>query len=109
MALQRSRDENKTPAEAGEGGAAAGKPAATPIKVYSHAGYKRDERPRAFELEGRRLTVLRVKKTWQEESAASGRRKTVFRVHAHDGRSYDIALDGATGQWTLEPFNRKRT
>lgn len=84
------------------------KAAGKPITVYSYSGFKKDERPRAFELDGKRLTVLSVKKTWQEESAEGRHRKTVFRVHAHDGRNYDIALDASTGKWTLEPFSRER-
>lgn len=79
-----------------------------PVTVHSYSGFKGEERPRAFELEGRRLTVLSVKKTWQEEAGQGRRRKTVFRVHAHDGRSYDLARDANTGEWTLEPFARDR-
>ena len=74
-----------------------------PITVHSYSGYKKDEKPRAFELEGSRLTVLSVKKTWQEESAKGRHRKAFFRVHAHNGRTYDIALDEGSGEWTLEP------
>ncbi|MBE0428547.1 MAG: hypothetical protein IBX61_01590 [Thermoleophilia bacterium] len=75
-----------------------------PITVHSYSGFKSDERPRSFEIEGKKLTILQVKKTWQEESSKSRRRKTFFRVYAHNGRMYDIALDEGTGQWTLEPF-----
>jgi len=80
---------------------------AKPITVLAYAGFKRDEKPRAFELEGKRLTVLSVKKTWQEESEQGRHRKTYFRVHAHNGRTYDIALDSNTGEWTLEPGLRE--
>ncbi len=90
--------------------AGAGKPAkkAAPLVVHSYSGFKGEERPRAFELDGRRLTVLSVKKTWQEEAEHGRRRKTIFRVYAHDGRSYDLARDANTGEWTLEPFARDR-
>ena len=105
MAIEQNKN-NETSEE--HGGETGGKSGVRPIKVYSHAGYKRGERPRAFELDGRRLTVLSVKKTWQEESGSGGRHKTVFRVHAHDGRNYDLSFDGATSEWSLEPFDRGR-
>ncbi|MCL4474096.1 MAG: hypothetical protein M1455_09205 [Actinobacteria bacterium] len=98
--------EKKKQTEAGESGGASGpgkKRAGKPIVVHSYSGFKSDEKPRAFELDGNRLTVLSVKKTWQEESAKGRHRKTYFRVHAHNGRTYDIALDEGSGEWTLEP------
>ncbi len=75
------------------------------IIVHSHSGYKKDEKPRSFELDGRRLTILAIKKQWQEESEKTRGRKSFFQVHCHDGRSYNIALDEGTGQWTLEPWS----
>ncbi|MHB8792949.1 MAG: DUF6504 family protein [Thermoleophilia bacterium] len=81
--------------------------AGKPITVHAYSGFKKDEKPRAFELDGKRLTVLSVKKTWQEESAQGRHRKTCFRVHAHNGRTYDICLDAGSGEWTLEPELRE--
>lgn len=78
------------------------------MAVHSHAGYKRDEQPRSFEIDGRRLTVLAVKRTWKEEPQEGGRRRTFFKVLAHDGRTYLLALDDATGAWTLESGEQRR-
>lgn len=83
------------------------KPAGRPITVHSNSGFKQGKRPRSFELEGRKLTVLQVKQTWQTESAKGRGHKSFFRVHAHDGRTYDIALDEGTGEWTLEPTDSR--
>lgn len=99
MGIEKKRQDKKEDAA----GPAAEKDAGVPIVVHSYSGYKQEERPRSFELEGKRLTVLRVVKSWQEESANSRRRKSFFRVHTHDGRIYDIALDESNGQWTMEP------
>ncbi len=77
-----------------------------PITVHAYSGYKKDEQPRSFEVDGRRLTVLSVKKTWRQESEKSRRQKIFFQVRCHDGRSYNIALDEGTGQWTLEPWSK---
>jgi len=89
---------------AGESGGGK-EPSGKLITVHSHAGYKKDEKPRSFELDGRRLTILAIKKQWQEESEKTRGRKNFFQVHCHDGRSYNIALDEGTGQWTLEPWS----
>lgn len=99
MAIEKKKQETET-AQTG--------PQGKPIKVQSYAGYKGDEKPRSFELDGRRLTVLAVKRMWREEPAQGKRQKTVFRVQAHDGRTYDIAVD-SSGQWTLEPRSPGRS
>lgn len=87
-------------------GAAGG--AGRQVVVHTYAGYKRDEQPRSFELDGRRLTVLAVKRTWKEEPREGGGRRTCFKVLAHDGRVYLLALDDAVGTWTLESEERQR-
>jgi len=102
MAIQKKKTPDSGIA-AGKSGQPGEETAGKPITVHSFAGFKQDERPRSFELDGKRLTVLRVKKTWKDESAEGRRRKTFFQVHAHDGRTYDLAQDEGTGQWTLEP------
>jgi hypothetical protein len=84
---------------------ASGKSGSRPIVVQTQSGFKQDEQPRAFELEGKRFTVLSIKKTWKEESDDGRRHKVFFRVHTHEGRSHDIARNENTGEWTLEPFS----
>ena len=101
MAIQK----NIQPDEAKDGGGKTEKPSGKAIIVHAWSGYKKDETPRSFELDGKKLTVLSVKKRWQEETGEGRHRKTYFRVHAHDGRSYDIALDEGSGDWTLEPWS----
>ncbi len=98
--------EEKTNTETPDGDSAGrDEPSGKTITVHSHSGYKKDEKPRSFELDGRRLTILSIKKQWQEESEKTRGRKTFFQVHCHDGRSYNIALDEGTGLWTLEPWS----
>lgn len=102
MAIEKKKDTEK---EASAGPADPGREKATgkPVTVHAYAGFKGDERPRSFELDGKKLTVLRVIKTWHEEAAAGRRRKTIYRVHAHDGRQYDLALEDGAATWSLEP------
>jgi hypothetical protein len=85
-----------------------GSEAAQSISVQTQSGFKQDEQPRAFELDGKRFTVLSVKKTWKEESEDGRRHKVYYRVHTHEGRSHDIARNENTGEWTLEPFSSGR-
>lgn len=109
MGMEKNIKPERSDKAAGNTGGQPGKDqkSGTPITVHAYSGFKKDEKPRAFELEGKRLTVLSVKKTWQEESAHGRHRKTYFRVHAHNGRTYDISLDSGTGEWTLEPELRE--
>lgn len=100
MSLERKKEPAAAQQSAGKGG--------RHVTVHCHAGYKRDEQPRSFELDGRRLTVLAVKRTWKEEPAAGGVRRTCFKVRAHDGRTYLLALDDATGIWTLKSGEQRR-
>lgn len=79
-----------------------------PVTVQTQSGFKQDEQPRAFEVDGKRFTVLSIKKQWKEESEEGRRDKVFYRVHTHEGRSHDIAFDGNTGEWTLEPFASDR-
>jgi hypothetical protein len=107
MAIEKKKQEARSDKDAENSGGQPEAETGRPITVHAYSGFKKDEKPRAFELDGNRLTVLSVKKTWQEESDKGRRRKTCFRVHAHNGRTYDIALDASTGEWTLEPGLRE--
>jgi len=107
MAIEKKKQTDRTGEAAENTGEQPEEKTGRPITVHSYSGFKQDEKPRAFELDGKRITVLSVKKTWQEESARGRHRKTFFRVHAHNGRTYDIALDSGTGEWTLEPGLRE--
>ncbi|MHB0866336.1 MAG: DUF6504 family protein [Thermoleophilia bacterium] len=106
MAIEKKKQTDQEAAAGGKGQQEE-QPAGIPIAVHSNSGFKRGERPRAFELEGRKLTVLQVKQTWRSESAKGRGYKNFFRVHAHDGRTYDIAQDEGTGEWTLEPTDSR--
>ena len=107
MAIEKKMQSGESGRAAGSSGEQPEASNGTPITVHSYSGFKKDEKPRAFELEGKRLTVLSVQKTWQEESETGSHRRTFFRVHAHNGRNYDICLDSGSGEWTLEPVLRE--
>jgi len=109
MGIEKKLKQDRSDGVAGSSGGRSenGQKTGKRITVHSYSGFKKDEKPRAFELDGKRLTVLSLRRTWQEESDQGRHRKTFFRVHAHNGRTYDIALDASTGEWTVEPDLRE--
>jgi len=107
MAIEKKKQTDRTGEAAENTGEQPEEKTGRPITVHSYSGFKQDEKPRAFELDGKRITILSVKKTWQEEAEKGRHRQTWFRVHAHNGRTYDLCLDSGTGEWTLEPGLRE--
>lgn len=74
------------------------------VEVRCYAGFKGEERPVSFVLEGRALQVLEVERTWYEEDRAApgAPRRACFRVRADDGRAYVLRRDLADGRWEME-------
>jgi len=71
----------------------------TPIKVRAYSGYRAEEKPRAFEYEGRLYIISQI--THQSiELQAGGRLLRRFRVRA-DGGEFDLAYDEEWGDWFL--------
>ena len=68
------------------------------IKVESYSGYKAEERPLRFVLNGRTYAVLETEDRWYSPQA------TYFRVLAGDGNRYVLRHDEATDLWSLEAF-----
>src|SRR5660397_109667 len=82
MAIEKKKQADRIGEAGGSSGEKPEEKTGKPITVHSYAGFKQDEKPRAFEVDGMRFTVLSVKKTWQEESEKGRHRKTFFRVPA---------------------------
>ena len=68
------------------------------ITVESYSGYKADERPLRFVLNGREYEVGEVEDRWYSPEAI------YFRVVASDGNRYVLRHDEATDAWSLEGF-----
>ena len=66
------------------------------IKVTAYSGYKVNERPLHFVLEGRRVDVEEVQDRWY------GRDDDFFKVLGNDGRVYLIKWNRALDAWGLE-------
>jgi hypothetical protein len=68
------------------------------ITVQTYAGYRGDERPIAFSLEGRLLRIREIVDRWYDPDY------NIFRVIADDGRTYQLRNDMNAGTWELESF-----
>jgi len=67
----------------------------TKIEVGSYAGYKANERPIYFVLEGRRLQVIEILDRWY------GLEDDWFKILADDGRIYLIKWNRSLDTWLL--------
>jgi hypothetical protein len=71
------------------------------IEVEAHAGYRGDERPRRFVVEGEPVTVIEILRMWVEEDQESRGRKRSFLVKGNDGFLYSIYYDLELLAWYL--------
>jgi hypothetical protein len=65
------------------------------LTVDAYAGYKGEETPRSFTLDGRKLDVREVVDRWYSET------HSYFRVHASDGQRYVLRFDLDEACWEL--------
>jgi hypothetical protein len=65
------------------------------LTVDAYAGYKGEETPRSFTLDGKKLHVLKVVDRWYSET------HSYFRVHASDGQRYVLRFDLDENSWEL--------
>lgn len=70
------------------------------VEVMCYSGYKGDERPLRFSLNGRDYSVREVLDQWY------GPHDLYFKVVADDGNLYILRRQSMTpeGEWTLEAF-----
>ena len=65
------------------------------LAVEAYAGYKGEETPRSFVIDGVRLRVADVVERWYTET------HSYFRVTASDGRRYVLRYDLDDERWEL--------
>ena len=66
------------------------------ITVYTHSGFKADEYPLRFEVDGTRLEVIAVEDRWYDPSYEA------FKVFADDGATYILRNRKKDGFWDME-------
>ncbi len=73
------------------------------LKVECYSGYKGEERPVRFQLDGQDHVVEEVLEQWHSPDA------TYFRVRSDDGNVYVLrhSVSPQEDVWTLESFRRR--
>jgi hypothetical protein len=71
------------------------------LRVKTYSGYKADERPIEFEIDGRPYEVTELVDRWY------GPDYEYFRVLANDGNTYILRLDRNDASWSLTAFRRE--
>ena len=71
------------------------------LQVKTYSGYKADQRPTAFEIDGRRYEVSELVDRWY------GPDYEYFRVLADDGNTYILRHDRSDDTWSLTAFRRE--
>jgi hypothetical protein len=69
------------------------------VEVCAYSGYLRDESPRAFILDGKRIEVRMIMDQWIEEDAETRARRRCFRVKGDDSRTHFICCLEVEGRW----------
>ncbi len=66
------------------------------IEIDCYAGYKADEKPVSFVLDGKKLMVEKIIDQWRSPEFA------YFKVLADDGKGYLLRNDERNDEWALE-------
>jgi len=65
------------------------------IRVECHAGYRGDETPRRFHVDGQTIEIAEILCRWREPDAL------FFRVQSVTNRVYVLRRDEETGRWEV--------
>ncbi len=71
------------------------------IQVTAYSGYRGEESPRSFMVEGKRVEVRKVIARWFEEDEATGERNRYFRVKGDDFRVRVLRYRERDGIWLM--------
>ncbi len=71
------------------------------IEVLAYSGYRGNEAPRAFILNGEKIEIIEVLTQWVEEDLENRRRKRVFHCKDKDGYVFKIFYDEMREEWYL--------
>ena len=69
------------------------------IDVTIYAGYRGAERPSSFLLEGNRIEVREIVRTWVEEEHKTREQKRYFIVNGSDEYVYTVYYNVGSGEW----------
>ncbi len=69
------------------------------INVIAYSGYRANESPRTFFIDGERIDVIKVLSTWIEEEVSARDRRRYFAVIGSDKKKYLLYYDGDSMEW----------
>jgi hypothetical protein len=72
------------------------------VEVTAYAGYRSEERPISFVLEGEKIGIAEIISRWVEEGIKERKQRRFFRVKGEDGFTYLLSHAEQTGEWYLE-------
>ena len=70
------------------------------VEVIAYSGYKANERPLSFILDGRKLEITKIIERW------CGEEEDNFKVIADDGKVYLLRWQRMLDSWSLENVRR---
>lgn len=71
------------------------------IEVITYSGYRSEERPRSFVIDGEKIEVIGILRMWIEEGRENRERKRFFKVKGSDGYIYTLFYDEKSSDWFL--------
>jgi hypothetical protein len=72
-----------------------------PIEVSTYSGYKADERPVSFVLEGRRIGLLEILYAWIEEDSSGTVRRYCYEVVTDDHEKRVLVFNATDARWFI--------
>ncbi len=78
------------------------------IKVTAYAGYKGEESPRAFVVDGEEIVALEIVNRWVEEEEKSRKQKRYFTIKGSDGSVHTLYYDPVLMEWFYRGRKRNR-
>jgi hypothetical protein len=72
------------------------------VEVFAYSGYRDEESPRSFVLDGRRIAVRKVLEQWVEEDVVTRVKRRCFRVKGDDFRKHILRCQEVDGVWLHE-------
>ncbi len=71
------------------------------VRVVSYHGYRNEETPRMFFIDGEEIRILKVIRMWKAADRDGGAVRRYFKVKGSDGYNHAIYYDEYNERWFL--------
>ena len=72
------------------------------IQVRTYSGYRADQEPKAFILDGKEFKVEEILGQYYEYDTYAGKLYRRYRVKTEDGKIYELIYDDEEERWYLK-------